>query len=380
MKMESDHAGSPARFGARGVLLLVLVLCTPAFASAAEAPARKTQNVIIVTIDGFRWQEVFAGADRNILDAPHTSPDAPGLRKQYWRDTPEERRQILMPFFWNTLARQGQVFGDRQSGCIAHTANDRKFSYPGYSEMFCGVADPRIDSNDIRPNPNVNVLEYLNHQPEFAGKVAAYGTWDRLNGILNQQRSGLFCHSGWTPMTGRNLTPAQQVTNEFMSQLPHLWPDNVFDVISDRLAMEHLKTRHPRVLYLMFGETDEWAHMGRYDCYLRAVQLNDAWLARLWKTLQSDPQYAGKTSLVVTTDHGRGATPEDWRNHGPDVKGAEGIWIAVIGPDTPAMGVRKNLTVTQSQVASTIAMLLGKDFRTEQPKAAAPLPGVVQDQ
>jgi hypothetical protein len=62
------------------------------------------------------------------------------------------------------------------------------------------------------------------------------------------------------------------------------------------------------------------------------------------------------------------------------VKGAEGIWIAVIGLDTPAIGVRKNLTVTQSQVAATIAALLGKNFQTAQPKAAAPLPGVIKEQ
>ena len=42
------------------------------------------------------------------------------------------------------------------------------FSYPGYSEMFCGWPDDdRIDSNDPVPNPNVSVLEVVNQDPRY---------------------------------------------------------------------------------------------------------------------------------------------------------------------------------------------------------------------
>ena len=81
-----------------------------------------------------------------------------------------------------------------------------------------------------------------------------------------------------------------------------------------------------------------------------------------------------KTSLVITTDHGRGTTRINWTDHGKDVPLAEFIWIAVMGPDTPALGVRENIETTQSQVAATIAYLLGEDFSTASPKAAAALP------
>ena len=47
-----------------------------------------------------------------------------------------------------------------------------------------------------------------------------------------------------------------------------------------------------------------------------------------------------------------------------------------MGPDTPALGVRHDVETTQSQVAATIAQLLGEDFRKESPKAAPPLLGV----
>jgi len=52
------------------------------------------------------------------------------------------------------------------------------------------------------------------------------------------------------------------------------------------------------------------------------------------------------------------------------------VWMAVMGPDTPAKGVRENVETTQAQVGATIARLLGEDFQVASPKAAAALPDV----
>jgi hypothetical protein len=96
--------------------------------------------------------------------------------------------------------------------------------------------------------------------------------------------------------------------------------------------------------------------------------------AETWAALQKDEQYRGKTALLVRTDHGRGSTRTDWTAHGKKVPGAELIWIAVLGPDTPARGQRQKVEVTQSQVAATIASLLGEDFTAASKEAARPLP------
>ena len=125
---------------------------------------------------------------------------------------------------------------------------------------------------------------------------------------------------------------------------------------------------------MQLGETDEWAHARRYDCYLESAFNSDRFLRRLWEAAQSMPEYANNTSLVVTTDHGRGGTLGDWTNHGQDVPGAEHLWIAVMGPDTPALGVRENVEVTQGQTAATVAALVGEDYKAAVPKAAPPLP------
>jgi len=96
----------------------------------------------------------------------------------------------LMPFLWSVVAKQGQIYGNRRLGSDAYVTNGLDFSYPGYSETLCGFADPRIDSNDKVPNPNVTVLEWLNQNRAFHGQIAAFGAWDVISAVFNPERSG----------------------------------------------------------------------------------------------------------------------------------------------------------------------------------------------
>jgi alkaline phosphatase D len=81
----------------------------------------------------------------------------------------------------------------------------------------------------------------------------------------------------------------------------------------------------------------------------------------------------------VTTDHGRGDPPQGWRSHGEKVEGSEAIWLAALGPDTPALGERSETgPVTQAQVAATLAALLGEDYNAEAPRAAPPIADLVK--
>ena len=185
---------------------VALLACVAAPAVAQEA-SRRDQNVVLVTLDGLRWQEVFGGAQEKLLDDRAGGVrDLPGLRQRYWRDTPEARREALLPFFWTVVAKKGQVFGDPSRNAPARLTNGLKFSYPGYSEMLCGFADPRIDSNNKVPNPNVTVLEWLNGRPGLGGKVAAFGTWDVLYSIVNAERSRVPVLAGWQPSRDEPLS------------------------------------------------------------------------------------------------------------------------------------------------------------------------------
>ena len=356
----------------RTVLACVLAAWVTIASGAAQTA---TPNVIFITMDGFRWQELFTGPEQALFKKD--SDGRPGAAEQrFWRSTAEERRTTLMPFFWNVVAKRGAVFGDPSRNSRSHVTNGLWFSYPGYSEMLAGVADPRVDSNDKVPNPNVTVLEWLNGRPGFSGRVGVFGSWDVLPSIVNVQRSHLAVgevdHPVPDPQTDR-----ERAINDVSADLPSYWPGVPFDAPIMHAAIESLRTRHPRVLYVMLGETDEWAHEGRYDLYLDAAFRSDRFIERVWTMVRSMPEYAGHTTLVLTTDHGRGIGPDDWKRHGEKVPAAENTWMAVMGPGVSSPGLREGVTVTTSQLAATIAALVGEDFRAAVPKAAAPLPGVV---
>ena len=329
-------------------------------------------NVIVVTLDGLRWQELFGG-----LSADYATKEGGGvtdraaLERRFGAASPAERRERLMPFFWTTIARQGQVFGDPAAGSVARVTNDLRFSYPGYNELLAGFPDPRINSNDKVLNPNVTVLEWLNGLPAFSGRVAAFASWELLPWILNQTRSRVPSNGDGPPVTDPT-SDRERLLNDFSSELPPVWGATRFDAPTVFGALEYLRARKPRVLYVMLGETDEWAHERRYDLYLDAAWRNDRMIRRLWETAQSMPEYANRTALIVTTDHGRGETPSDWQGHGRDIPVSDRIWIAAIGPGVPALGSRP-VNATQAQVAATIAALLGEDYLTAQPNAAPAL-------
>ncbi len=358
------------------VTLAALLLIGLAQPLAAQPPTRRTENVILVMTDGFRWQEVFNGADASLMGrAAGQVADTAGLRRTFWRETSDERRRALLPFVWGTIARQGQIFGDSLHGSVAQITNRLKFSYPGYSETFTGHVDPRIDSNGHPDNENITVFEWLNTRPATRGTVAAFATWDAFTRIINARRSGVPVFDGWDRggLVGTGTERATTLRDLFATSLRY-WPDNNWDAFTHQAVLDYMAVRKPRVMFIGYGETDEWAHAGRYDLYLTSAHRVDAFLNDLWTRVQADPQYRDRTTLIVTTDHGRGYGAK-WRDHGEDVVGAENIWMAVMGPDTPARGARSGVAlVRQAQVAATVAALLGEDWQRAEPRAAAPLP------
>jgi hypothetical protein len=359
------------------VLLAVPIAAGRATEPGANQPPRKprTRNILLVTTDGLRWQEVFGGAEPALLNTEDGGVQRVDfLKDEFGGGSPENRRKTLLPFMWNVIAKNGQIFGNANSGSEAKVTNGKNFSYPGYNEIFTGAADPTIDSNNKTPNQNVTVLEWLNGQDDFHNRIAAFGSWDVFPFILNNARSKLRVVAGWNPMTGRGLSSEERLLSRLIAETPRIWEECCYDSFTFHAALEYFKRQRPRVLYIGLGETDEFAHMGRYDQYLHAANRFDTHLKVLWETVQLLPDYRGTTTLIVTTDHGRGDAPVEWKSHGAQIKGSERIWIGVLGPDTPALGERTNVAlVTQSQIAATLATFLGLDYRASAPRAAPPI-------
>jgi hypothetical protein len=358
-------------------LAICVFVIALALASAQQSPpALKTRNVVLIVSDGLRWQEIFTGADPTLLgENGGLWDDVNRLRRDYWRDDVPERRKALFPFLWGVVAKQGQIFGNQTKGSVAHVTNGLAFSYPGYNEMLSGHPDPRINSNEFGINPNLTVFEWLNRLPEFQGKVAVYGTWSVFADIFNEKRSGLVMQAGWDLPEKGKLTASQELLNRLYRTTTRLDDEDVYDSFLQVPLLEYVKANHPRVLFVGYGETDNWAHAGRYDLVLESAHQFDHFTEELWNTMQSMPEYRDQTTFILTTDHGRGSGLVDWKEHGVDQKGSENIWIGVKGPDTPALGERANIDpVAQAQIAATVASFLGKDYTKTSPTPAQPLP------
>lgn len=322
-----------------------------------------TKYLFVVTTDGLRWQEVFAGADSALLFNRKYTPDPDATARRFWARDASQRRQLLMPFFWSDVVREGQLYGNRRLGSEVNVANNMWFSYPGYNELFSGKSDDgRIFTNAKIINPNETVLECLQRRAAYRGKIAAFGTWDAFDFILREQKAGFPVYCGT-----ENQTPLAKAAATAMYQDGTVPPD--FFTWSN--AQHHIRTERPAVTFLSFDDTDARAHAGAYDHYLEAANRFDGWMAELWHFIQEDPEYRNQTTLMITTDHGRG-TGRRWRDHNRLVEGSNAIWLAAIGPDTPASGeIGASKRLYQAQVAQTMAHLLGYEFRPGQGVAPA---------
>lgn len=362
----------------RHIVLFVLLFV----ASTSSAADLKTRNIVLITTDGLRWQEVFTGAEKALINKQHGGvADVKTIEAKFWRETAEERRAALLPFFWNKIAREGQIFGNREKGSSSQITNTMKFSYPGYNEILTGFADPLITSNAMKPNENFTVLEWLHRKPAFDGKVAAYSAWDVTPYIINRERCAFPVMGGWESLPEPAPNPRQQLLNELIADTTRPNSAELIDSILYQAAREHLLRHRPRVFFIGLLETDAWGHAGRYDNLLTSAHAADQYVQRLWETMQSMDEYRDQTTFIISTDHGRGSGLSDWKNHGQKIEGAEDMWMAFLGPDTPPLGERTNCDrVTQSQIAATLAALLGEDYHGAVLRAGAVIKDVLPPQ
>jgi len=132
---------------------------------SVSAYSQKAENIIIITTDGLRWQEVFTGMDSAIANnKKFNQDDIAAIYKKYWAAEPVERRKKIMPFLWSIIEKNGQIYGNRNLGNKIDNANPYWFSYPGYNEIFTGYPDTAINSNAYQANPHTTLLEFFNKQ------------------------------------------------------------------------------------------------------------------------------------------------------------------------------------------------------------------------
>ena len=351
--------------------------------------------MILITIDGLRWQEVFSGVQEDILRDKNSVKYLAKLEKRYLKGNALANRAALMPFMWNTIAKQGVLIGDRQQQSNMSVANDLHFSYPGYSDLLTGVVNPDINSNAKVLNNEVSFLEWLNHQPEYGHSVAVFGSWDVFPFIVNKPRSQLHVNAGFDSAHSYELSEQMLLLNQLQTEIPSPWQTVRLDSFTYRFAKDYLTTVKPRVMMIAFGETDDFAHDGNYQAYLEAATRTDQFINDLWLTLQSMQQYKDNTNILIVTDHGRGSNLIDWQHHASKsslqgymkglaqfengIEGSEHIWMAALGPDIKASGILKtNKELKQTQIPATALTLLNENKNNFNQNAAAAITEILK--
>jgi len=81
-------------------------------------------------------------------------------------------------------------------------------------------------------------------------------------------------------------------------------------------------------------------------------------------------EYRGRTHLLITADHGRGRTAQDWRDHNSKTDGSQDTWIALVSPRMDRRGEwGEGSALSTSQIAATLADWMGIDWNSDHPNA-----------
>jgi len=222
------------------VTLACLACVTERISGQTPATAGTTENVILVTLDGARTQEIFGGLNEDILASTLKEDqklEAQPAYTRFWAPTREERRQKLMPFLWQLVTTDGSIAGDRSVESVVQLRNRLWFSYPGYAEILLGEPhDEEIKSNDPLRNPYTTVLERLRERLSLPSeKVATFASWSVFNAIAEHAEGSTVVNAGIEPVDSPD--PDVRLIDGLQGEAKPPWGGIRHDAFTFRLAM-----------------------------------------------------------------------------------------------------------------------------------------------
>jgi len=312
-------------------LFIISLAFAPTLAHAAP------QNVILVTLDGVRWQEVFHGSD-------------PTLNKE----TPSEP---LFESLWKNWVPEGVIFGDADHGTRMTVANPSRVSLPGYQNIFEGFPT-RCYANLCRRPPLETFPERILRELKLPReKVATFASWDRIRYAVESRKGATYINADQDEVRPADTFQATVNKYEHKDQPP--WFNARWDKYTFMHAMHYLKKVQPRFLFLSFLDSDEWGHHGSYPKYLESLNNYDRWINELFTTLEQMGEYGKNTTVIITTDHGRGLKKSSFKHHAFLYPAAKNIWLYSRSPKTRAAHQAPSPGYTHSDIRPTIETIFG---------------------
>jgi phosphopentomutase/2,3-bisphosphoglycerate-independent phosphoglycerate mutase family metalloenzyme len=318
--------------------------------SGRVADERTESAVVLVVLDGVRWQDVFGGADRAL-----TRPQR-GANPFAWASP-----RALMPNLQQLLETQGMAIGAPGHGAEMVTGGAQRISLPSYREIFTGKADPACQSNDCPQPPGRTVADDV-YDESGPRDVAVVSSWPNIARAASAEASRLVLTTGRRLVGRGDVLRADDVIASLLDagMYASAFPgqgDYRPDALTARIALRYLATARPRFLFVGLGDCDEYGHRNDYRGYLGALHDADAFLGELGVTLEAMGARGRHTTVIVTTDHGRAY---DFRDHGMWHPESGRVWLVASGADVHGRGlIASPRRHTLSDVAPTVRALLG---------------------
>lgn len=295
--------------------------------SRAAAPEPVPPRVILLALDGVRWQEIFHGADPALA--------APGSELT----SAEELTPNL-----HALMREGVALGDVTADSRFLASGPNFISLPGYTEMLTGRPSP-CQANDCRlPVAETLSDAFIGASDAAPDEVLVLASWDAIGRVAAKEPEKVVVSTGRHVigfsdlLCGRHDAGMRPLYEASRSVAPDPgYGDYRPDAYTHALAVARFeRVPHVRFAFLGLGDTDEYAHQGRYADYLGAIHEGDRLLGELRAIIRAWPaDEAANVLWFVTADHGRGP---NFRDHGKTARGSDATWLVAAGGPIPALG------------------------------------------
>lgn len=255
-------------------------------------------HVIYITLDGVRWQDIF-------------------------------QNKQLMQKFWQKYAKDAAIYGEPGSNTTMEVASI-PISLPSYQSQMTGVVTA-CQNNECGA---LTVETFPEQLVKKAGlkkaEVASISSWEVMDNAFEKQLGTAFSNHGTRPMHDPNTYEIDAEMKALNIAQAKAYPgdDTRPDKYTLLQAMHYYKKYQPRFLWISFGDADDYAHENNLKKYHDTLRFYDLALDKLFKLVQS-LKLDGKTMIIITADHGRGAG-KNWGEHDETMPEAKQTWAFVL--------------------------------------------------
>jgi hypothetical protein len=334
-----------------------------AFEAAEEEVAARQETdpaVVLVVLDGVRWQEVYDGVDPSLAAATHVGA-APAT--------------ALMPHLYGAIAGRGAAVGSPARGPAMVATGPNYVSLPGYLEILSGRGPQPCQSNQCVPDHVRTIADEVRARSADPSDVAVFSSWDRIARVASADPGEFVLSSGRSRLSHAEVIAEDDSARSWRELGARARPfpgegDFRPDRFTAALAIRYLEAKRPHFLFLGLGEPDEYAHRGDYAGYLSSLRAADEALGQLFGALDRMGARGASTTVFISTDHGRA---HDFRFHGRAFPESGRVWLVAAGAGVRARGlIQAQRPHRLADLAPTMRMLLLLP-PDESPSSGAPI-------